>query len=106
MDIWQHMNYAIGEIKKKWRCTMSERDLFDEIARIAYELWEKNGCIHGCDIEYWCEAEKIVVSRAEPVSEEKPKKASAPRKTTTKTATKATGAATKARKTSGSVKKA
>ena len=23
---------------------MSERALFDEIARIAYELWEKNGC--------------------------------------------------------------
>lgn len=85
---------------------MPERDLYDEIARIAYELWEKNGCIHGCDIEFWCEAEKIVVSRAEPVSQEKPKKASAPKKRTTKTATRAAGAATKARKTSGSAKKA
>jgi hypothetical protein len=69
-------------------------------------LWEKNGCIHGSDIEHWCEAEKIVVSRAEPVSVEKPKKAGAPRKTTTKTATKTAGAAPKARKTSGSAKKA
>ena len=85
---------------------MSERDLFDEIARIAYELWEKNGCIHGCDIEYWCEAEKIIISRVESVSEEKPKKARAPRKITAKTATKAAGAASKARKSSGSAKKA
>jgi hypothetical protein len=85
---------------------MSQRELFDEVARIAYELWEKNGCIHGCDIEYWCEAEKIVISRVESVSEEKPKKARTPRKTTAKTATKSTGAAAKARKSSGSAKKA
>ena len=87
---------------------MSERDLFDEIARVAYDLWERTGCIHGRDIEHWCEAEQIVVSRMIPIEEEKPKKAMTPRKTPTKTktATKSTGASTKARKSSGSSKKA
>ena len=87
---------------------MSEKDLFDEIARIAYDLWERTGYIHGRDIEHWCEAEQIVISRMIPIEEEKSKKAMAPRKTPTKTktATKSTGAATKARKSSGSSKKA
>jgi hypothetical protein len=105
------MNYYIGKsMSNKWRCGMPERDIFDEIARIAYELWEKNGCIHGCDLEHWCEAERIVISRIEPVSEEKPKQARTPRKTTSKptgkTAKKAAGTATKTRKTSVSAKKA
>jgi hypothetical protein len=84
---------------------MSEKDLFDEIARIAYELWEKNGWIHGRDIEHWCEAEQIVISRMQPIGEEEPKKAKAPRKTPKKTASKASGASKKTRKSSGSAKK-
>lgn len=85
---------------------MAQRDLFDEVARIAYELWERNGWIHGRDIEHWCEAEQIVISRIQPIEEEKPKKAKAPKKTATKAAGKAAGAASKARKPSGSAKKA
>lgn len=85
---------------------MSERDLFEEIARIAYELWEREGYIHGRDIEHWCEAEHIVITRIHPIEEEKPKKAKTPRKTPTKTVTRAAGAATKTRKSSGSPKKA
>jgi hypothetical protein len=34
--------------------------LQDEIARVAYELYVKGGCLQGRDLEYWCEAEKIV----------------------------------------------
>lgn len=85
---------------------MSERDLFDEIARIAYELWERDGCIHGRDIEHWCEAEHIVISRLIPVEEEKPKKAKAPRKTATKTTSKPKSTATKPRKSASATKKA
>jgi Protein of unknown function (DUF2934) len=92
--------------KEKRRCVMSEKDLFDEIARMAYELWERNGCIHGCDIEHWCEAESIVISRMEVVPEEKTKKAGTPRKTTAKATKKASSPASKTRKTSGSAKKA
>ncbi len=83
---------------------MPENDLFDEIARIAYELWQRDGCIHGRDIEHWCEAEHIVISRFQPVAEEAPKKAKAPRKPPAKKASKATGAAKKTKKSPGPAK--
>jgi hypothetical protein len=34
--------------------------LQDAIARVAYELYVKGGCLQGRDLEYWCEAERIV----------------------------------------------
>lgn len=37
-------------------------NLYDEIARLAYELYEKKGRRHGCDFEDWLEAEIIVIS--------------------------------------------
>ncbi len=83
---------------------MPENDLFDEIAHIAYELWERDGCIHGRDIEHWCAAEHIVISRVQPVAEEVPEKAKVPRKPPTKKASKATGAAKKTRKSPGPAK--
>lgn len=30
--------------------------LYDEIATIAYELFESRGCIHGCDLDDWLNA--------------------------------------------------
>lgn len=39
------------------------KDLFDEIARVAYELYEKRGKMHGCHFDDWLEAEKIVLAR-------------------------------------------
>ena len=30
------------------------------IQRKAYELWEKDGCKVGCDLNYWLDAEKHV----------------------------------------------
>lgn len=38
-------------------------NLHEEIAKIAHELYEKSGWIHGRDLENWIEAEKIVKSR-------------------------------------------
>jgi Protein of unknown function (DUF2934) len=38
-------------------------DLYDEIAKVAYELYKKSGYIQGCDREHWLEAEKIVMVR-------------------------------------------
>jgi len=35
-------------------------DLTDEIAQVAYELFEKDGKQHGKDKEHWLEAERIV----------------------------------------------
>jgi hypothetical protein len=42
---------------------MEERDLYDEIARLAYEIFERSGYCHGCDVGHWLEAERIVVTR-------------------------------------------
>ncbi len=38
-------------------------DLNDEIAKVAYELFERDGRRHGKDKEHWCEAEEIVRAR-------------------------------------------
>ena len=35
----------------------------DEIAKVAQELFEKSGRIHGRDLENWLEAERIVKAR-------------------------------------------
>ncbi len=48
-----------------------------EIAKVAYDLWEKGGCLPGRDLENWLEAERIVmtISAGKSQSKEKPKKA-------------------------------
>ncbi len=52
-------------------------DIGHEIAKVAYELWEKGGCIPGRDVENWVEAERTVMARYAEKSKakEKPKKA-------------------------------
>jgi len=42
---------------------MNERNLYDETAKVAYELHEKRGKIHGYDVVDWLEAERIVLER-------------------------------------------
>ncbi len=45
---------------------MSElKDFYDEVARVAYDLYEKRGRIHGHDLEDWLKAETIVKKRYE-----------------------------------------
>jgi hypothetical protein len=57
-------------------------DLHDEIAKVAYELFERDGGAHGKDREHWEEAERIVRARhaaaAQPQTEP-PKRQAAPR---------------------------
>ncbi|MBU2591040.1 MAG: DUF2934 domain-containing protein [Nitrospinota bacterium] len=53
-----------------------------DVAKIAYELWLKNGCIHGKDCEHWLEAEKIAGQGQAVVKKAKPK--SPPKKPKTK----------------------
>ncbi len=38
-------------------------NLHDEIAAVAYELYEARGCIHGRDLDDWLDAEQIVLAR-------------------------------------------
>ncbi len=50
-------------------------DLHEEIAKAAYELFERDGRRHGLDKEHWLEAERIVKARHEPKQEaSEPKK--------------------------------
>ena len=38
-------------------------NLHDEIAAVAYELYETRGCIAGRDLDDWLDAERIVLAR-------------------------------------------
>lgn len=40
-------------------------DLHEEIAKFAYELYEKGGRLEGRDLENWCEAERTVLARSD-----------------------------------------
>jgi len=42
---------------------MTLMNLYDEIARIAHELWEKRGKEHGRDCNGWYQAKIIVRAR-------------------------------------------
>ena len=39
---------------------LSQEEQHEKIARKAYELFERRGCEHGCDLQDWFEAEKII----------------------------------------------
>ena len=42
-----------------------KKGIHDEIARVAYELYEKRDRAHGHELEDWLEAEKIVMEKHE-----------------------------------------
>jgi hypothetical protein len=45
------------------KSSSSKESVHDKIARVAYELYEKSGCVHGKDVEHWIEAEIIVLGK-------------------------------------------
>jgi hypothetical protein len=69
--------------------------VYDEIVKVAYELYEKSGYINGRDLDNWLEAERIVMAR---LAEEK-------KKSEKMTGAKTTGAKTTGAKTTGAVRK-
>jgi hypothetical protein len=44
---------------------LTERDVNEEIAKVAYELYKQRGMGDGYDFEDWVKAEKIVISEHE-----------------------------------------
>jgi len=50
-------------VKAPQRATASREASAEEIARVAYELFERRGFEHGHDLEDWLEAERIVRAR-------------------------------------------
>jgi hypothetical protein len=73
-----------------------------EIERVAYELFERNGRIHGREVEHWLEAERIVCMRCEPA--EKAAK-TAPKKSVASSAVKSSKTGASAVRKAVSVKK-
>ena len=53
---------------------------YDEIARIARELYEKSGRIEGRDLDNWLEAERIVMERYKEQEKAEQKASLSPRK--------------------------
>lgn len=39
------------------------KNLYEKIARLAHDLYEKRGKVHGYDLEDWLKAERIVMER-------------------------------------------
>ena len=50
-------------VKAPQRAQASQVVSYKEIARVAYELFERRGCVHGHDLEDWIEAERVVRKR-------------------------------------------
>ncbi len=63
-------------------------NLHDEIASLAYELYEKSKGIEGCDLDNWLEAERIVMSRYTPQETSKTEIVKSPKKVALRTSTK------------------
>jgi len=59
-------------------------DLNDEIAKVAYELFERDGRQHGKDKEHWIEAEMIVKARRMEREAEGSRKVAPPKKAAAK----------------------
>lgn len=64
-------------------------ELYEEIAKVAYEIYEKSGYIEGRDLDNWLEAERIVKARlAEEEKKRSEKKSTKKSKKTAKKKTK------------------
>jgi hypothetical protein len=56
-------------------------NLHDDIAAVAYELYEARGCIHGWDLDDWLDAERIVLARHAGQEIEEPEEEDGPEET-------------------------
>ncbi|MBI4764103.1 MAG: DUF2934 domain-containing protein [Deltaproteobacteria bacterium] len=84
---------------------MDYKDLHNEIAMVAYEIYEQSGYIQGYDLDHWFKAEKIVLSRYAPEPNKKIKVAKIPKQGPAKKAAKTTVKKTDTKKTQNPTKK-
>ena len=64
-------------------------NLHDEIAAVAYELYEARWCVPGRDLDDWLDAERIVLARHAGQEIEEPEEEDGPEETAEEVKTKA-----------------
>ena len=57
-------------VKSAVSVIVSRRDLNEEIAKVAYELYRDRGMFNGRDFDDWVRAEKIVMERYAKIEDE------------------------------------
>jgi hypothetical protein len=73
------------------------QDLHNEIAKIAYDLYQKEGCPEGRELIHWFQAEKIVKERHQAGPEETSGRTAEPERRADKKATKSRSGSRKKR---------
>ena len=73
--------------------------MYDEIAKIAYELYEKSGRAEGRELDNWLEAERIVMARHREQEKIEAESSSPPKKKKALSTKKASKTETKVKKT-------
>ena len=58
-------------------------NLHDEIAVTAFELFETRNCVHGCDLDDWLNAERMVLGHHAGQEMEEPEEEETPEETAT-----------------------
>ena len=51
----------------------SEKTFSDRVFLRAYELWQREGCPHGRDVDHWVQAEREIAEEQRQTSGPKPK---------------------------------
>lgn len=72
MSKHENQGRANREIPVKIVSEFSVRDdqLKHRVAKKAYEIYERRGCCHGCDLDDWLEAERLVLAEMGPQTDE------------------------------------
>ena len=52
--------FGANRLAKQPRTPEADAADHKEVARIAYELYIERGCVDGCDVDDWVQAERIV----------------------------------------------
>lgn len=73
MSKHENQGRATREIPVKIVSEFSARDdqLKHRVAKKAYEIYERRGCCHGCDLDDWLEAERLVLAEMGPQTDER-----------------------------------
>ena len=52
-------------VKEVSEFSHNDEQVRHRIAQRAYELYERRGCCHGCDLDDWLEAERLVLAESQ-----------------------------------------